>query len=90
MSEHRLVPWEVEDGVYVVEVASRDIVASCEVDFPRDVQESNARFAAAAPDLLAVLEKMRSQSRVVWMTMGSALRLQCEAAITKARGEGSA
>ena len=55
MTEHTSEPWEVEDDVYVVEVASRDIVACCENDFPRDVQESNARRIAATPDLLEVL-----------------------------------
>ena len=55
MTEHTPGPWEVEDDVYVVEVASRDIVARCENDFPRDVQESNARLITAAPEMLEKL-----------------------------------
>ena len=50
---------------------------------------AQAEQDSAAPDLLEVLEKMRYQSRAAWMTMGSALRARCEAAIAKAKGERS-
>ena len=56
MAEHTPGSWEVEDAVYVVVSASRDVVADCEVDFSPDIQEANARLIAAAPDLLIALE----------------------------------
>ena len=81
MTERTPGPWQVSpnDAATVTDSKS-EFVAYVAV-------KADARLISAAPDMLAALEKMRYQSRAAWMTMGSALRSQCEAAIAKAKGE---
>ena len=82
MVEHTSKSWEVEDDVYVVEAVNRDIVAYCGNDFTRDIQESNARLIAAAPDLEKALKMA-----VVWLYRNKYEYNFARAALAKAKGE---
>ena len=91
MSEPTEGPWIAAPTIHPGEVRGpHGPVAYVSLAVPIEQRHATVSLLAAAPDLLAALEKMRSPSRAAWMTMGSALRSQCEAAIAKAKGEADA
>jgi hypothetical protein len=69
-------PWEVRDEVYVVKGSKVIAAASYE-------GSDNARLIAAAPDLLAALERLAVMDEVAPHICGNIAR----AAISKATGE---
>ena len=83
MSEHTPGPWliDTETGVVVSRSDSLHVVAST---FPHN-RAANGRLIAAAPDMLAALERARVHMNCP--TKELAAILVVEAAIAKAKGQ---
>ena len=86
-AKHTAGPWQVAGpsakGYLVVQGAKGNGVALILMD--SDDEEADARLIAAAPDLLAALQEVRSDGPLLRAGLGATI----DAAIAKATGEGA-
>lgn len=94
MSSEYPAPWVVDDnrepneGVIVVYAADgRPIFFGADMESAEWCDIAAARLAAAAPDLLAALERLMSSQRGLNLEEWKASTAQARAAIKRARGE---
>ena len=85
-SKHTPGPWRVEAaGEKVIEADTTDVIAQPGHNFsiinPSQTLQANARLIAAAPDLLAALERKMSSNPTDWVGVDDF----ASAAIAKAR-----
>ena len=84
MSKHTPGPWKVEAERAYIQIVPADNVAICELRRKgnTELEMANAKLIAAAPDMLAALERIRDSG--VWI--GLIPHEMMEEAIAKARG----